>query len=145
MARIRGGRFDGFGSVLEMLGVMDSTQRDALLLRIQSQDPAMAQRLRDQLLIFEDLQFLEGNGLAKVLQEVPTPKLVLALRTASPALLEAVYKNLSQRAGKVLAEELADQGPKPKADVQKAQREIVEIAKRQLESGQLELKKGQGR
>lgn len=136
---VKAGRFDGFGSVLEMLSMMDAPEREKLMAQILEKDPVMAMKLEENLVLFEDLQFLADRGLEKVLREVQTPRLVLALRTASPELIEAVKVSISERAGKILDLELASQGQQRRSDVRTAQKEIVAVAKQMLASGEIAL------
>jgi flagellar motor switch protein FliG len=77
---------------------------------------------------FEDLAALDRKGLRSLLDSIPSERLTLALKTASPQLKEKVFASMSRRAADRLKEEMQLLGGVKLAEVEAAQREIVEQA-----------------
>src|ERR1700746_3461009 len=96
----------GLQITVEMLNALPADHRERLLASVAEKDPELVEELRKRLFTFEDLARLEDVLIQKILREVPTKKLALALRGASDPLKEAVYRNLSSRAGETLREEV---------------------------------------
>jgi flagellar motor switch protein FliG len=88
----------------------------------------MADQLQQALFTFQDLARMDARGMQQLLKEVPTDQLLLALKTASDELKNKVLSNLSSRAADMMREDLALLGPTRIADVEAAQRQIVEAA-----------------
>jgi flagellar motor switch protein FliG len=111
--------------ILKRLAQEDSS---ALLEELAQADAGMADKLQQALFTFQDLTRMDARGMQQLLKEVPTDQLVLALKTASEELKNKVLGNLSSRAADMLREDLALLGPTRIADVEAAQRQIVETA-----------------
>jgi flagellar motor switch protein FliG len=126
----QGKRIDGVGLAAELLNGLDPEHRKKLMDQIVTRDPRMAQKLGQRMFVFEDLSKLSDHDLQHLLKEIPNTKLVLALRRATPEFLEAIYRNMTARAGEVLRDEVATQGPKRVSDIQAAQADIVKVALR---------------
>ncbi|MGF1465979.1 MAG: flagellar motor switch protein FliG [Sandaracinaceae bacterium] len=101
---------------------------DELLEAIREGAPEAADELEKALFTFEDLNRIDSRGMQQLLKEVPTDRLVIALKTASDELKEKVFGNVSSRAADLLHEELDLLGPTRLADVEEAQQEIVQTA-----------------
>ena len=136
----RGHRIDGLGAAAEMLNGLDPEHRKRLMEELAKRDPAIVGKLESRMLTFEHLGGLTPPELQMVLREVPHSKLIVALRRAPPELLEAIYANMTARAGEVLREEVRDQGPKRVSDIQAAQTDILRIALRLEAEGKLKLR-----
>ena len=91
---------------------------------------------------FEDLQRVDGAGLQALLRAVEKDKLALALKGASEALREMFMKNLTERAAKLLRDDIAGLGPVRLRDVDEAQATIVLLAKDMAAQGQIQLQDG---
>lgn len=116
---------DAAAGILKRLRQDESQQ---LIDEVAQNDAEIAETLKQALFTFEDLLRVEGRGMQQLLKEVPTDQLVLALKTASDELKEKIFSNLSSRAAEMLREDLELLGPTRLADVEGAQRSIVEIA-----------------
>jgi len=95
----------------------------------------LAETIRACMFTFEDLVGLDNRGMQAVLKEVAREDLMLALKTASPAMRDKIFGNLSQRATEILKDDMGTMGPVKLKDVEKAQANIVAVARR-LESEQ---------
>lgn len=101
---------------------------DGLLTELAATDTQAADELRRALFTFEDLVRVDGRGMQVLLKEISTDQLVLALKSASDDIKEKVFGNVSSRAAAMLRDELELLGPARLADVEAAQRAIVETA-----------------
>jgi flagellar motor switch protein FliG len=81
------------------------------------------------LFTFEDCLQLDNRAMQALLKEVPREDLLLALKTASPALSEKIFANVSSRAAEILREDMASSGPARLADVEAAQARVVATLK----------------
>lgn len=128
LGKVEQHNIEGMGSAASLLKRLPSDQSDQLIEQLAQTDNALASELKKLLFTFEDLIRIEGRGMQVFLQEVATPQLVLALKTASDELKDKIFGNVSARAGAMLRDELEMLGPVRLADVEAAQRAAVEIA-----------------
>jgi len=119
----------------EIMNVADAGVGERVFTHLDAHAPELGERIRRLMLTFEDLVRLDSRGMQLVLKEVQREDLMLALRTASPAMREKVFANLSQRAAEILNDDIASMGPVPLKEVENAQLVIVATVRR-LESEQ---------
>jgi flagellar motor switch protein FliG len=129
--------FDGLGSAAEMLNVMDKSDRERILSQLSQRDPSIAEKIREKMFLFEDLCHLDAKSMGIFVGKAPRRKLVLALRGVEVDFIKVFFSNLPLRAAQTLKEEIEAQGPQKLSDVTKAQRELVEIAKNLLNTGEI--------
>jgi flagellar motor switch protein FliG len=89
----------------------------------------LADRIRALMFTFEDLAKLEGHGIQTLLRHIDGSKLGLALKGASPSLRELFFGNMSERAAKILRDDMETMGPVRLRDVEEAQTALVTTAK----------------
>ena len=118
----------GVQAVVDMFAVMDPQERERLLRDLAERDPALVEEIHRRIFTFEDLGRIEDHALRDLIQKVPRAQLALALRHASEEIRSLIFRNLSERAGKILAEEIRNLGPQRLSDVQAAQAKIAELA-----------------
>jgi flagellar motor switch protein FliG len=117
----------------EIMNQLDKTVEGRVFTELDERAPEVAGRIRDLMLTFDDLVQLENRDMQTLLKEVPREELMLALRTASPAMREKIFKNISARAAEILQDDIGQMGPVKLKDVEKAQASIVTIARRLAE------------
>ena len=127
----------GIQSVADMLNAMDEEAQKVILSRLAEEEPSLADEVHKKMFVFEDLVKANDLGIQILLREIPNNQLLLALKVASNEMKEKIFKNLSQRAEKLLKEDLEDMGPSRLSNVEAAQGEIVDTARRLEESGQI--------
>lgn len=132
----------GVQPVAEMLNVMDKNTEQAIMSRIEEKDPILAEEIRKLMFVFEDIVKIDDRGIQVLLKEVPNDKLLLALKTANEEIRNKIFKNISQRAAKMLQEDLANMGPARLSDVEGAQVEIVNAARRLEAEGKILIARG---
>ncbi|NWF97808.1 MAG: flagellar motor switch protein FliG [Nitrospirae bacterium] len=130
VARGRGKKVGGTKKVAEILNNVDRSTEQVVLTKIEEQKAEVAESIRNLMFVFDDLVKLDDRAIQMILKEISTDELSLALKTASEALKEKIFKNMSQRAVEILKEEMQTRGPVKLSDVEKAQQNIVKIARR---------------
>lgn len=132
----------GVQPVAEMLNVMDKNTETAIMSRIEEKDPILAEEIRKLMFVFEDIIKIDDKGIQTLLKEVPNDKLLLALKTANEEIRNKIFKNISQRAAKLLQDDLQNMGPARLSDVEGAQVEIVNVARRLEQEGKILIARG---
>jgi flagellar motor switch protein FliG len=132
----------GVQPIAEMLNVMDKASEQNIMARVEEKDPQLAEEIRKLMFVFEDIIFIDDRGLQALLKEVPNDKLVMALKTAPEEIKEKIFKNISKRAADLLREDLEAMGPVRLSDVEAAQQEIVNVAKRLETEGKIMISRG---
>ncbi len=127
----------GIKAAAEILGFIGTANETVVLDAVRDYDPELAQNIMDQMFVFENLLDIDDRGIQTLLREVQGEQLVLALKGASEALREKIFKNMSQRAAEMLREDLESRGPVKLSEVETEQKEILKIARRLAEEGQI--------
>lgn len=120
----------GIKAAADMVKNLDAPTRERILAGVAAKDPRIAEELRKNMFLFEDLLVLPDREMQVFLREVPLPKLATALRTASDELKAAVFRGLSSRAQQMLRDEMEALGKRRRSEVEAAQAEIIAIARR---------------
>ncbi|MDJ0864897.1 MAG: FliG C-terminal domain-containing protein [Myxococcota bacterium] len=128
---------EGTEVAAQLLVQLEREQSEALLEGIREQDGATAVRIEDSMLTFDQLASIDDRGFKKLLQEIPMEDLVLALKACSDEMRDKVYRNLSKRAGDALQEEVETLGPRRLSEVEAKHREIIAVARKLAESGEI--------
>lgn len=142
MGTVEQAALGGVQPVAEMLNVMDKNTETAIMSRLEEKDPILAEEIRKLMFVFEDIIKIDNKGIQALLKEVPNDKLLLALKTANEEIRDKIFSNISQRAAKMLREDLESMPPTRLADVEKAQQEIVNIARRLEGEGKILIARG---
>lgn len=129
----------GSKTAAEIMTYLASGAEAGLIDRIREVDAELAQQIAEQMFTFDDLQRLDDRGLQMLLREVAGDMLVVALKGADPALRERIFRNMSQRAAETLRDDLESKGPVRISEVEAQQKEILKIAKRLADEGQIAL------
>ena len=134
----------GTKAAAEILNFMGTSSETAVVDSIREADADLAQKIVDQMFVFDDLLDLEDKAIQLVLREVQGDALVVALKGASPELREKILKNMSSRAAETLRDDLESKGPVRLSEVEGQQKEILKIVRRLADEGQLALGGGGG-
>lgn len=132
----------GVQPVAEMLNVMDKNTESSIMSRLEEKDPLLAEEIRKLMFVFDDIVKIDDRGIQTLLKEVPNDRLLLALKTASEEIKTKVFKNLSQRAADMLRDDLSNMGPARLSDVESAQQEVVNAARRLEAEGKILIARG---
>lgn len=123
----------------EILNFVGTAAETAILDNVREYDPDLAQRILDEMFVFENLMDVDDRGIQTILREVQGDQLVIALKGANPEMREKIFKNMSTRAAEMLREDLESRGPVRLSEVEAAQKEILKTARRLSEEGQIML------
>lgn len=129
----------GVRHVAEILNFVGAQIETEVLDAVREYDPDLAQRIMDEMFVFDNLLEMDDRSIQTLLREVANDQLVLALKGASPELREKIFKNMSQRAAEMLREDLESRGPVRVSEVEAAQKEILKVVRRLAEEGQIML------
>lgn len=132
----------GTKATAEMLNFLGSQLETAAVEAIREHDPDLAQKILDQMFVFDNLMDLDDRAIQLLLREVQSESLIVALKGADPALREKIFKNMSNRAAEMLREDLEAKGPVRLSEVEAEQREILKIVRRLADEGQIQLGSG---
>jgi flagellar motor switch protein FliG len=125
----------GIDKVVEILAKMDKGEDQQILYSIEATDPEMAEAIRRRMFTFEDLTTIDNRGMQAILREISTDMLTMALKTASDAVKQKIFANISQRATEMINEDLEAMGPRRLSEVEAMQMEVVKVALKLEEEG----------
>ncbi len=125
----------GIKTAAEILNYMGN--QEAILESVRGHDAELAQKMMDEMFVFEDLLEMEDRGIQLVLREVQSESLIVALKGASEELREKIFTNMSQRAAEMLREDLEAKGPVKLSEVESEQKEILKVVRRLADEGQV--------
>ena len=137
MGTIQTQKIGGVEPLAEMLNLIDKATEEQILDNIEERDPDLAEQIRQLMFVFDDLVKVDDRGIQELIKNVNNDKWKIALKTSSEAVRELVFKNMSQRASEMLAEDMEAMPAVKLADVETAQYEIVQIARRLEEEGKI--------
>jgi flagellar motor switch protein FliG len=142
MSTVEQAALGGVQPVAEMLNVMDKNTETSIMSRLEEKDPLLAEEIRKLMFVFDDIVKIDDRGIQTLLKEVDNSKLLLALKTASEEIRNKIFKNISARAAEMLREDLNNMGPSRLSDVEQAQQEIVNAARRLEAEGKILIARG---
>lgn len=129
----------GVRTAAEILNFMGGALETAVIETVRSYDADLAQQIIDEMFVFEDLLNVDDRSVQLILREVQSESLIVALKGASEALREKIFKNMSSRASEMLREDLEAKGPVRLSDVETEQKEILKLVRRLSDEGQIAL------
>jgi flagellar motor switch protein FliG len=137
--KLRKASLGGVKTAAEIINMMGSTLEAPLLDYIRQSDPELAQKIMDNMFVFDDLLKIDDRGIQTMLKEVQTESLIIALKGATPELREKIFSNMSTRAAETLREDLESRGPVRLSEVEAEQKELLKIVRRLADEGQVVL------
>jgi flagellar motor switch protein FliG len=136
---IQSSSIGGVKAAANILNFVDGTLQAEMMEQIKTTDADLGQQIEDLMFVFDNLVEVDDRGIQTLLREVSSDNLVLALKGADEALRTKIFRNMSQRAAEMLREDLESRGPVKLSDVEAAQKEILVIARRLADEGQIAL------
>ncbi|TEA79395.1 flagellar motor switch protein FliG [Allopusillimonas ginsengisoli] len=132
-------KMGGVRTAAEILNFMSAADEDALIASLRDLDADVAQRIIEEMFVFENLISVEDSAIQLILKEVDSADLTIALKGAPIELREKIFRNMSKRGADMLREDLEAQGPVRMSKVEEEQKRIVQVARRLAESGAFNL------
>ena len=120
----------GLEKLVQMLEKLDRGSEQNILATLKQQNPQLARELEEKFFAFEDIINLNDEVVKRALEEVHRSTLALALKGADANLIYKFIKNLSERAARMVEDDMEAMGPKPKALVAEAQQEVTKVFRR---------------
>lgn len=136
-------RLGGIRAAAEIVNMMSSAQEESVIKHVREHDEALAQKMIDEMFLFENLLELEDRSVQLLLKEVESESLIIALKGAPQELRDKFLKNMSQRAAEMLREDIEMRGPVRVSQVEAEQKGILLIVRRLADAGEIVLG-GQG-
>ncbi len=137
-------KMGGLKAAASIMNYLDTNVEGQLMDAIRDSDEEMSQQIQDLMFVFENLIDVDDRGIQTLLREVPGELLQKALKGADDQLKDKFMKNMSKRAAEMMMEDLAAMGPVRISDVEAAQKEILSIARRLSDAGEIMLGAGGG-
>lgn len=132
----------GIDTLVGILNQVDRTTEKNITESLQEQDYELAEKIKSCMFVFEDIITLDDVAIQRILRDVETKELALALKGASEEVANVIYKNQSKRAAASLKEDIEYLGPVRLTDVEKAQQQIVAIIRRLEDAQEIIISRG---
>lgn len=129
----------GYKTAAEIMNNLDSSVEGELMEAIKEVDEDMGMQIADLMFVFDNLKEVDDRGIQSLLREVASDVLILALKGAEDDLQDKIFKNMSKRAAELLRDDLEAKGPVRVSEVEAAQKEILTIARRMADAGEIVL------
>ena len=129
----------GYKVAAEIMNNLDGSIEADLMDSIKEIDEDMGNQIQDLMFVFENLKDIDDRGIQALLREVSSDILIIALKGADTDLQEKIFKNMSKRAAELLRDDLEAKPPVRLSEVESAQKEILTIARRMADAGEIVL------
>jgi flagellar motor switch protein FliG len=130
-------RLGGVRTAAEIVNLMTSAQEEEAIAHVREVDETLAQRIVDEMFVFENLVSLEDRSIQRLLKDIEADSLIIALKGAPQELRDKFLNNMSQRAAETLREDMELRGPVRVSQVEAEQKSILQVARRLAESGEI--------
>ncbi|MFT7388290.1 MAG: flagellar motor switch protein FliG [Candidatus Endobugula sp.] len=129
----------GYKCAAEIMNNLDSNIEGDLMEAIKEVDEDLGNQIQDLMFVFDNLRDVDDRGIQSLLREVSSELLIIALKGADNDLQEKIFANMSKRAAELLRDDLEAKGPVRISEVEGAQKEILAIARRMADAGEIML------
>jgi flagellar motor switch protein FliG len=127
----------GVERLAEILNQIDTASAEQIIDEIEEMDPDLADEIKANMFVFEDIVLVDDKGLQQVLRAVESQELAMALKAATDEVKEKIFSNMSERAAEILKEEMEVSGAVRMKDVTDAQQKITRIIQEMERKGEL--------
>ena len=138
-SNVKSSALGGVKKAADILNFVDGAIESKVIEQISEADEELSQEIQDNMFVFENLIDVDDRGMQTLLREVSSDQLLLALRGAPEPLREKIFKNMSSRAAEMLKDDLEAAPPAKLSDVEAAQKEILTVARRLSDAGEINL------
>lgn len=135
-------KMGGVRTAAEIINLMKSQQEENVITAVRDYDGELAQKIIDEMFLFENLIDIDNRSIQRILQEVESESLVVALKGCDQELRDHFLNNMSQRAAEIMRDDLASRGSVRMSQVEAEQKAILLIVRRLAESGEVVLHGG---
>ena len=127
----------GMKAAANILNFLDGSVESEIMDEVKEADAELGQSIEDLMFVFDNIGDIDDRGVQSLLREVSSETLVLALKAADEVVKEKIFKNMSKRASEMLRDDLEARGPVKLSDVEGAQKEVLAVVRRMMESGDI--------
>lgn len=138
-AHVKSSTVGGVKTAANILNIMEPSAEETIMDQINEFDADLGEKIQDLMFVFDDLATVDDRGMQALLREISSDTLILALKGADEDVKSKVFSNMSKRAGEMLRDDLDAKGPVRLSEVEAAQKEILAVARRLSESGDIAL------
>ncbi|MBP0619903.1 flagellar motor switch protein FliG [Cupriavidus consociatus] len=132
-------RMGGVRTAAEIINLMSTAHEEAVIDGVRLHDGDLAQKIIDEMFLFENLLEVDDRGIQRVLKEIATESLIVALKGAPSELRDKFIRNMSTRAGEMLREDLDALGPVRVSQVEAEQKAILQVVRRLADAGEVQI------
>jgi flagellar motor switch protein FliG len=132
-------RMGGVRTAAEIINLMSTAHEEAVIDGVRLHDGDLAQKIIDEMFLFENLLEVDERGIQRVLKEIATESLIVALKGAPQELRDKFIRNMSTRAGEMLREDLDALGPVRVSQVEAEQKAILQVVRRLADAGEVQI------
>jgi len=136
-------RMGGVRTAAEIINLMSTAHEEAVIDGVRLHDGDLAQKIIDEMFLFENLLEVDDRGIQRVLKEIATESLIVALKGAPQELRDKFIRNMSTRAGEMLREDLEALGPVRVSQVEAEQKAILQVVRRLADAGEVQIGGGE--
>lgn len=129
----------GLKSAADILNFMETSAESSIMENIKEMDAQLGDKIQDLMFVFDNLADVDDRGIQALLREVSSESLIMALKGSDEAVKDKIFSNMSKRASEMLRDDLEAKGPVRVSEVEAAQKEILAIARRMADSGDIVL------
>jgi flagellar motor switch protein FliG len=140
--KLKSATVGGLKAAADILNAMETSREAELMSAIRGIDTGLGDRIEELMFVFDDLAELDDRSMQVLLREVPSARLITALKGADAAIREKIFANMSKRAADMLRDDLEVKGPVRLSEVDAAQKEVLATARRLADAGQINLAGG---
>ncbi|WP_246058834.1 flagellar motor switch protein FliG [Luteibacter pinisoli] len=140
--KLKSATVGGLKAAADILNAMETSREAELMGAIRGIDTGLGDRIEELMFVFDDLAELDDRSMQVLLREVPSARLITALKGADAAIREKIFANMSKRAADMLRDDLEVKGPVRLSEVDAAQKEVLATARRLADAGQINLAGG---
>ena len=137
-------KMGGLKSAADIMNYLDTNIEGQLMDAIREQDEELSQQIQDLMFVFDNLVDVDDRGIQAILREVQQDSLLKAIKGADEELKNKITANMSKRAAEMLVDDLEALGPVRISEVETAQKEILSVARRLADAGEIMLGGGGG-
>lgn len=129
----------GIKRTADIMNYLESGTESQLIEAIRDMDEDLSSKIEDLMFVFDNLAEVDDRGIQALLREISSDVLIIALKGADEAIKDKIFKNMSKRASELLQDDLEAKGPVRISEVEAAQKEILTIARRMADAGEIVL------
>lgn len=129
----------GLKTAANIMNFLDSSIESEIIEKVKEIDDEIGSGIQDLMFVFENLIEVDDRGIQALLREISSETLIMALKGSDEAIKEKIFNNMSRRAGEMLKDDLEARGPVKLSEVETAQKEILSVARRMAETGEISL------